>query len=300
MGWFRFVALDCVRGDEIETNVLGLGGPLIAARELDELGDEHGHLLELLGDVAQQALALSGRQLLVPREHLDVGAQARQRRAQLVRGVGDELSLRLRRRLERREHRVEGRGEARELVAPVLLDSPREVARLRHLLSGVGETAHRREHRARDDDAKRGGDGHADERDEEQPVADPRERAVHLVERSRDLQCVPPLERRRQHPHVRPLDMGIGEERLLPLPRRGVAVALGDRQLNGLTDRADRLAVAGHDLQVASGATEKRRRHVEKPTSGRADPRRSAGASSRPVPRSASSISLRSSPRTTT
>ena len=56
------------------------------------------------------------RQRLVAGEHLDVRAQARQRRPQLVRRVGDELPLRARRVLERAEHRVERRGEPRELV----------------------------------------------------------------------------------------------------------------------------------------------------------------------------------------
>ena len=61
----------------------------------------------------EQPLALARRQLPVAREHLDVRAQARQRRAQLVRGVRDELPLRgARRLLERREHRVEAAREA--------------------------------------------------------------------------------------------------------------------------------------------------------------------------------------------
>ena len=102
--------------DEVEPHVLRLRRRLVAARELDELRDQRRHLGQLLGHVPQQLLALAGRQRLVAGEHLDVRAQARQRRPQLVRGVGDELPLRPCGVLERAEHRVEGRGEPRELV----------------------------------------------------------------------------------------------------------------------------------------------------------------------------------------
>ena len=50
-------------------------------------------------------------------QHVDVRLHARQRRTQLVRGVGDEAALRLDRVLECREHRVERRAESRELAA---------------------------------------------------------------------------------------------------------------------------------------------------------------------------------------
>ena len=83
-------------------------------------------------------------------EHLDVRAQARQRRAQLVRGVGDELALRAARLLERGEHRVEARGEPAELV---LGRRTRCAGRGRRvavtLLGGLGEPPDRRERGAR-------------------------------------------------------------------------------------------------------------------------------------------------------
>ena len=124
-------ALDRVRGDEVEADVLRLGRRLVAPRELDQLGDQRRHLRQLLGDVAQQCLPVRGGHGLVAREHLDVRAQAGQRRAQLVRRVGDELPLRPRRVLERAEHRVERRREPRELVGAGRVDAAREVARLR-------------------------------------------------------------------------------------------------------------------------------------------------------------------------
>jgi hypothetical protein len=76
--------LDGVRGDEVEPHLLGLRRLALAARELDQLGDEGRHLVQLLDDVAEQPLALAGRQRPLAREHLDVRPQARERRPQLV------------------------------------------------------------------------------------------------------------------------------------------------------------------------------------------------------------------------
>ena len=58
----------------------------------------------------------AGGQPLGVLERLDVRAQARDRRAQLVAGVGDELALRLDRALERVERGVEAAREPAELV----------------------------------------------------------------------------------------------------------------------------------------------------------------------------------------
>ncbi len=104
-------------GDEIvEAHVLALAPRLVAARELDQVGDEHAELGRLLLDVLQQPRALVGRQRLGLGQHLDVRAQAGDRRAQLVRGVGDELALGGDRALERVEHRVEVLGQLADLV----------------------------------------------------------------------------------------------------------------------------------------------------------------------------------------
>ena len=67
-------------------------------------------------------------------ERLDVGPQRRQRRAQLVRGVGDQAPLRRLRALQRLHHLVEARGQPPELVVAADLDPPGQVAGPRHLL----------------------------------------------------------------------------------------------------------------------------------------------------------------------
>ena len=64
------------------------------AREIDQIADEDREVLELAAhrgqDVQRARPAASRRGAL---EQLDVGADRGQRRAQLVRGVGDELAL---------------------------------------------------------------------------------------------------------------------------------------------------------------------------------------------------------------
>jgi hypothetical protein len=110
---------------------------LTGASELDQLGDERRHLGQLLDDVGEQPLALRSREPPPAREHLDVGAQAGQRRAQLVRRVGDELPLLASRILQRAEHRVEAHGQATELVLAARVDPLREVTGLGHLLGGT-------------------------------------------------------------------------------------------------------------------------------------------------------------------
>ena len=180
-----------------------------------------------------------------------------------MRRVGDELALRPRGRLERREHRVERGRQAGELVTTALLDALREVARLRHLFGRPGESSHRCEDGARDEQPEGGGDAHPHDGDHEEPVADPGECAVDLVERARDLERVALLEREGEHAHMCALDVRVGEERLADRTRRRRAVAIGDRQRNGLADRPDRPPVARHELEVPARPAEERRWQVE-------------------------------------
>ena len=83
----------------------------------------------------ERSLRLVGRQLPLAQE-VDVRAHRGQRRAQLVRRVGDESPLAADRLLERGEHRVEARREPAELVAALALDALREVP-------GRGDTSRR-------------------------------------------------------------------------------------------------------------------------------------------------------------
>ncbi|MDQ3875345.1 MAG: hypothetical protein M3322_07365 [Actinomycetota bacterium] len=75
---------DRIVDDDVEVDFFGLERPLVAACELDELVDEVAHLGELLDDVSCHLLAVAPRQSVAPQQELDVRAQARKRRAQLV------------------------------------------------------------------------------------------------------------------------------------------------------------------------------------------------------------------------
>ena len=132
-----------------------VGARLVAAGELDQVADERAELLALLDDVGEQAPAILGLELDLLEQDLDVGAQARHRRAQLVRGVGDELALgadglveRLARGLQAVEHRVEVGGELADLVVGVDVDAPGEVVGLADLLGDLGHLGQRRQHPA--------------------------------------------------------------------------------------------------------------------------------------------------------
>ena len=88
-------------------------------------------------------------------EHLDVRAQRRHRRAQLVRGVGDELALGGDRALQRVEHRVEARGQLADLVLARDLDPAAEVLGLRDVARRLGHAHHRGHEAARGEPPER-------------------------------------------------------------------------------------------------------------------------------------------------
>jgi hypothetical protein len=102
------------------------------------------------------------------REHLDVRPQARQRCAQLVRGVGDELALCPQRGLQCGQHRVEALGEPAELVSAAGVDPPAEVVSRGHLLRCGAEPGHRGKGGAGHDVAEAGGHGDAAQRDSDE------------------------------------------------------------------------------------------------------------------------------------
>ena len=118
---------------------------MIGRQLLDELGHQCGHLGELADDVVEQLLPLVVRHVPVPSEHLDIRAQAGQRRSQLVRGIRDQLPLGAVGLLERRQHRVEACGQPAELVLAVCLDPLGEILGFGHLLGRLRQPANRRQ-----------------------------------------------------------------------------------------------------------------------------------------------------------
>ena len=87
-------ARDRVGHEHVQADVLDGVVSLAVPAELDEVADEPRELLELRDDVGCHLPALGGVGHVVPREDLDIGPDARQRRSQLVRGIRDEVALR--------------------------------------------------------------------------------------------------------------------------------------------------------------------------------------------------------------
>ncbi len=150
-------------------------------------------------------------------ERVEVGANACEWRAQLVRGVGDESSLGEARPLERGEHRVEAVGEPSQLSILGDLDAMAEVLRAGDVFGGAGEPPDRAQSGARDEQAKRGGQRDSACADEDQHEAKVGEGAFDARERQRDLQHADAAgSALAEHARVHPPDGRVGDEGSTP------------------------------------------------------------------------------------
>src|SRR5690349_2010963 len=88
----------------------------LLARECEEVVGESRQPPRVLLQLSDELVARS-----VARQVVDISAERSQRGAQLVRGIGEEASLRLARTLERAQHPVQGRGKLADLVIALRL-----------------------------------------------------------------------------------------------------------------------------------------------------------------------------------
>ena len=132
---------------KVQAHVLHLDLLDLRLGQIDQIADQHRQLPQLRLSGGQDPRTLARGQLLAHRQRVEVGLHARQRRAQLVRGVGDELALCEARALERGEHRVEAPRQSPELVLLAGLDAVAEVLRARHAFGGARQAAHRDQRR---------------------------------------------------------------------------------------------------------------------------------------------------------
>ena len=122
----------------------------VEAREREQVVGQPRHPVDRPLDHRGRPCPALGGRLGVRQRELEVRLDRRERRAELVRGVGDEAALRGEGEVEPREHGVEGVGEPLQLVVRAAeLDPPRELPRL-DLARHVGDVRDRREHPARD------------------------------------------------------------------------------------------------------------------------------------------------------
>ena len=252
--------LDHLGDEQVEPHVLCLDRLRVPARQLDELRHECGHLGQLGDDVVQELLALAGRHAPIPREHLDVRPQARQRRSELVRRIGDELALRARGLFERGQHAVEAGRQPAELVLAPRFDPLGEVSGLRNALGGVGQAANRCQRRPRDTEPEAGGNRHAAEGDQSQKEGDASQRVVQVCLRPCDLEGDAGTDREGEHAQVGARDGRVREVGAFRAARDAERI-VADGQGHGLVARAEGRAVGVHRLHVAgesdkSGAAE--------------------------------------------
>ena len=149
------------RGESAEGDRLRGGLVGQPARQGDDLLDQADQLLGLGVQVVEHLGPRRRVEVGMAPQHGEVGAHARQRRAQLVTGVLDEAALVVARRGERTEHPVEGVTEAPDLV--VAADGHLDVEPAGPLDVGgrPGQADQRPGHRAGDQPAEGGrGDGH--------------------------------------------------------------------------------------------------------------------------------------------
>ena len=182
VGGGRARVVDGVAGERGDVElVVRRVGHLVEPREREQVLDEHAHPRGLVLDAAHRALLLGTLGHGAHAEQLRVAADRRQRRAQLVRGVGDERAQPVLARLaagegvlEPVEHAVERRPEPADLRAGIgRLDPVGEVA-ARDPAGGVAHAVERQQADPHDDPAgaaeqqQHGGDH--DALDHQQPL----------------------------------------------------------------------------------------------------------------------------------
>ena len=129
-----------------ERNGLAAGCGRVEAGQREQIVGQPRHPVDrALDHRRRRGSALVGR-LGVGEGEVEIGLDDRERRPQLVRGVGDEAPLRREGEVESRQHRVERVREPLQLVVgPVELDPPRQLARL-DLARHACDVRDRREH----------------------------------------------------------------------------------------------------------------------------------------------------------
>jgi len=150
-----FPAFSCPAGgprcdsfrDQIQPHVFDVERGLPVTRELDQVVDQHAQLTGL--SQRGRGQRRNARVVRPFREQFEVGDQAGERGAQLVRGVGDQPALRARRFVQRGRHRGECLPEPADLVLAWRLDRRAEVAGGPDPLDGFGQPADRAQHPAR-------------------------------------------------------------------------------------------------------------------------------------------------------
>ena len=163
-----------------------LVGLRVVPREHPEVPDEHGQLGELALDVLEELAPVRvGKTApagLRSGQQVDVRAQAGQRRAQLVAGIGHELALLGPRPVQGPQHVVEPGCQLGQLPVARLGDRRLQVTRPCDVAGGTGQSPDRGGHRATDDRPQQSGEDGAAQPDGAQRVEPGADRALQRFE----------------------------------------------------------------------------------------------------------------------
>ncbi len=176
---------DHIHQDTIELHVLAADrDSRVGARENEQIGYETGEALRLTVRFLDRPIALGRRQPWRMPEQLEIGADHGERRPELVRGVGHEALLRRVSAGQAREHLVEGRREATQLIpGGARRDSTRELARPRDRSGRLGQDSHRSESMARQEPSHGERDDGAHHRHEQHEASEPAHRGIEMRQR---------------------------------------------------------------------------------------------------------------------
>ncbi len=210
-------------------------------------------------------------------QHVEVGAQARQRCAQLVTGVLDEPLLLGAGAIERLQHRPERRAEAADLVVARRRHADVETAGGPHRVRCGRQPAQRRGDSSGDERAEQRGRSGDEEDEDDDPRAERLQHAIDLGQRASDLHRPVGQTRRANAVAGRPDRHGVDDGSAGPpddrpgggvgLPGRGRGEphrAVGSEQL-GLVEGRPRTAAVpvGESVVTADERHRLRQRHVD-------------------------------------
>ena len=254
-------ALDHGTHDLVQAHLLRCAVEVGATRELHHVAHERGELRELRFDVAAQALLILRREPVALAQHLDVRLQARDRRAQLVAGIGDQVTLRLDRALERLERGVEALRKPRQLVAAADLQPLGEIEAPRERLRARREPGHRHERRACHEHPEERRQDDAADRPRARAAATGCSRSLSTSVSGRATSTAPraPSPEVSTRSSVPPTRRSLKER---PLPERAIATSRRsdpDRRRGALSARNHDAAAGRDELDVAGGRAEERR-----------------------------------------
>ena len=223
--------------DFVEAYVFERAGLDVAAGEFDDVGHERAELLGLIEQVGQQtSTGLRGERLaLFFDEDFEVRTQGRDRRAQLVRGVGDELALsgdgageRLSRLGQPVEHPVEALREFADFVVGGDRDAACQVVCFGDVVDRVRDRAQRRGdtacHRAGEDHGKPDAAQAHGQQNEPQAA----EQRVDRVQRAGELHCALAVAERHGEDPQPDVTSGLVAQRGLPQPGGDLSVDVVD------------------------------------------------------------------------